>query len=502
MIIAFHVLKIYNLSFLMHQLCKFNTLEQYMSLRRKLTLNFFKFSDIIILLASLLFAWFVTRSEQAPDLEALLMLHVELLHVIFVLLIVFLWELIFHGLQLYESRRLESRIREWKDIVKATTFGTAAILLFSQVFNISIFTGYFFSIFWLSSTIWTIFLRSFLRFFLKKLRLYGRNLRFVLIVGTNKRAYDFACRMEKNQGLGYRIIGYVDDKIYFPNGKVKLLGKLSDFSSILNSQVIDEVIIALPIKSHYEKIQHIIEKAEEQGVIIRYLADIFNTKLTKLRSSTFDGFSLLTTVTGIDRYWQYFVKRTMDLVLGFILIILTCPLMLAAALAIKITSNGPVFFIQKRVGYNKRIFYLYKFRTMRAGAESEQEKIQELNEMDGPVFKIRNDPRITKIGHWLRKTSIDELPQLFNVLKGDMSLVGPRPLPVRDYNGFNKDWQRRRFSVKPGITCIWQVSGRNGISFEDWMKLDMDYIDNWSLIGDLKILFKTIPVVILTRGVS
>lgn len=139
---------------------------------------------------------------------------------------------------------------------------------------------------------------------------------------------------------------------------------------------------------------------------------------------------------------------------------------------------------------------------MRVGAESEQEKIQELNEMDGPVFKIRNDPRITKIGHWLRKTSIDELPQLFNVLKGDMSLVGPRPLPVCDYNGFNKNWQRRRFSVKPGITCIWQVSGRNSISFEDWMKLDMDYIDNWSLIGDLKILFKTIPVVILTRGAS
>ena len=473
-----------------------------MVLRRKLLLNFFKFSDIFILLVSLLFAWFVTRSEQVPNLETLLMLHIELLHAIFVLLIVFLWELIFHGLQLYKSRRLENRIREWKEIIKATTFGTATILLFSQLFNISIISGYFLSIFWLSSNILTIFVRSSLRFFLKKLRLYGRNLRFVLIVGTNKRAYDFAHRMEKNQGLGYRIIGYLDDKIYFPNGKVKLLGKLSDFSSILNSQVIDEVIIALPIKSHYEKIQHIIEKAEEQGIIIRYLTDIFNTKLTKLKSSTFAGFPLLTTVKGTDRYWHYFVKRTMDLVLSFILIILTCPLMLAAVLAIKITSKGPLFFIQNRVGYNKRIFHLYKFCTMRVGAESEQEKIQELNEMDGPVFKIRNDPRITKIGRWLRKTSIDELPQLFNVLKEDMSLVGPRPLPVRDYNGFNKDWQCRRFSIKPGITCSWQVSGRNGISFEEWMKLDMEYIDNWSLIGDLKILFKTIPVVILAKGAS
>ncbi|MFH1320226.1 MAG: sugar transferase, partial [Bacteroidota bacterium] len=409
-----------------------------MALRRKLLLNFFKFSDIIILLVSLLLAWFVTRTGQDPNLATLLMLHVELLHVIFVLLIVFLWELIFHGLQLYGSRRLESRIREWKDIIKATTLGTAAISILGQLFNINI-TGYFISIFWLSSTILTVFSRSFLRFFLKKLRRYGRNLRFVLIIGTNKRAYEFACRIEKNQELGYRIVGYVDDKIYFPNREVKLLGNLSNFSAILNSQVVDEVIIALPVKSHYEKIQHIIEKAEEQGIIIRYLTEIFNTKLTKLRISTFAGFPLLTSVTKIDSYWQYFVKRTMDLVVGFILIILTCPFMIAAVIVIKVTSKAPVLFIQKRVGYNKRIFSLYKFRTMRVGAEKEQEKFQKLNEMDGPVFKIRNDPRVTKIGYWLRKTSIDELPQLFNVIKGDMSLVGPRPLPVRDYNGFDKD---------------------------------------------------------------
>ena len=473
-----------------------------MALRRKLLLNFFKFSDIFILLASLLFAWFVIRNEQGSILERLLMLNIKLLHVIFLLLIAFLWEFIFHSLQLYESRRLENRIREWKDIIKATTLGTATISIFCQIFNISIFTGYFILIFWLSSTILTVFFRTFLRFFLEKLRIYGRNLRFVLVVGTNKRAYEFVRNIEENQGLGYRIIGYVDDKIYFPNGEVKLLGNLSDFSTILNNQVIDEVVIALPIKSHYEKIQHLIEKAEEQGIIIRYLTEIFSTKITKLKTSMFAGFPLLTTYTAIDNYGQYFVKRTMDLVIAFILIILTGPFMLAAALAIKVTSKGQIFFIQKRVGYNKRIFSLYKFRTMRVGAEKERERFQELNEMDGPVFKIRNDPRVTKIGYWLRKASIDELPQLFNVVKGDMSLVGPRPLPVLDYNGFDKDWQRRRFSIKPGITCIWQVSGRNSISFEDWMKLDMNYIDNWSLLSDLKILFKTIPVVIWGKGAS
>jgi len=167
---------------------------------------------------------------------------------------------------------------------------------------------------------------------------------------------------------------------------------------------------------------------------------------------------------------------------------------------IKIDLRGPIFFVQERVGYNKRRFEFYKFRTMTSDAEKRQAEMEHLNEVSGPVFKIKDDPRVTKIGKILRKTSMDELPQLFNVLKGDMSFVGPRPLPIRDYKRFEKNWQKRRLSVRPGLTCLWQIQGRNELSFEKWIELDMEYIDHWSLLLDLKILVKTIPAVVRGTG--
>jgi lipopolysaccharide/colanic/teichoic acid biosynthesis glycosyltransferase len=173
-----------------------------------------------------------------------------------------------------------------------------------------------------------------------------------------------------------------------------------------------------------------------------------------------------------------------------------------AACLIKLTSRGPVFFLQERIGTNKRRFSICKFRTMVVGAESMMSQLEPQNEVSGPVFKIKDDPRITRLGKFLRRTSIDELPQLFNVLKGDMSLVGPRPLPVRDFDGFSEDWQRRRFSVRPGITCLWQVQGRSSIGFEQWMELDLKYLDEWSLWLDLKILAMTIPAVVKGSGAA
>jgi exopolysaccharide biosynthesis polyprenyl glycosylphosphotransferase len=192
----------------------------------------------------------------------------------------------------------------------------------------------------------------------------------------------------------------------------------------------------------------------------------------------------------------------LDVSLSLAAMLLLSPLFLLAAVIVKLTSSGPSFFVQERVGLNKRRFRLYKFRTMVADAAERQREVEHLNEARGAVFKIRNDPRLTPVGKFLRKTSIDELPQLFNVLKGDMSLVGPRPLPVRDYEGFNQDWQRRRFSVRPGITCLWQINGRSSIPFEKWMELDMQYIDQWSLWMDFKILAKTIPAVLKGAGAA
>ena len=183
-----------------------------------------------------------------------------------------------------------------------------------------------------------------------------------------------------------------------------------------------------------------------------------------------------------------------------ILLGLGAPLLAIVAVLIKLDSKGPVFFVQERMGYNKRRFSMIKFRTMTIDAEARMEEIEHLNEKNGPIFKIKNDPRITRVGKILRKFSIDELPQLFNVLIGDMSLVGPRPLSIRDALRLEELWQKRRFSVKPGLTCLWQISGRSNLSFEQWVELDLEYIDTWSLQLDWWILLKTVPAVIAARG--
>jgi exopolysaccharide biosynthesis polyprenyl glycosylphosphotransferase len=198
--------------------------------------------------------------------------------------------------------------------------------------------------------------------------------------------------------------------------------------------------------------------------------------------------------------WRLLAKRSIDLVGASAGLLVLSPVLLVSAVAIKITSRGPVLFTQPRYGLNRRLFKMYKLRTMVANADALQDGLESQNEATGPVFKIRNDPRVTTVGRWLRRTSIDELPQLLNVLRGDMSLVGPRPLPTRDVHRFSEAALMRRFSVRPGLTCLWQISGRNEVSFEDWMKLDLTYIDNWSLLLDLKILLKTVPVVLLGRG--
>jgi exopolysaccharide biosynthesis polyprenyl glycosylphosphotransferase len=200
--------------------------------------------------------------------------------------------------------------------------------------------------------------------------------------------------------------------------------------------------------------------------------------------------------------WPMICKRMLDILVSSLLLVILAPVFLVVAVLIKLDSTGQIFFVQDRVGLNKRRFQMFKFRTMVGNAAEKQSELESLNEADGPVFKIKNDPRITRLGKYLRKASIDELPQLLNVLKGDMSLVGPRPLPIRDYQGFDQDWVRRRFSVRPGITCLWQVNGRSSLSFKEWMELDLHYIDHWSFWLDVKLIAKTIPAVLKGAGAA
>jgi len=361
-------------------------------------------------------------------------------------------------------------------------------------------------LFWLIVSSLMLASRISIRYLLQCIRRWGRNLKYVVIVGTNSKAVKLANRIQREKEHGYVLVGFVDE-LWEKNRET--LGKefsiLTDFDGFQNYikyHAVDEVIICVPIKSFYERVSSIFSQCEEQGITVRYVSEIFTPKIGHLRNYRFGGYDVSTIVTGKIEGQAKVMKHTLDLILSAALLVFLSPLFLIVALLIKIDSQGAVFFTQERIGLNKRRFRVYKFRTMVVNAEEVQAQLESFNELKGPVFKICKDPRITTVGKILRKTSIDELPQLINVLWGDMSLVGPRPLPVRDYNGFEQDSYRRRLSVRPGITCLWQVEGRNAIPFEKWMELDLQYIDHWSLSLDLIIMLKTIPAVVRGTGAS
>ncbi len=280
------------------------------------------------------------------------------------------------------------------------------------------------------------------------------------------------------------------------------LGVVSDLERILLRQGVDEVLVALPVRFCYAEIQETFNVCARVGVPATYIDDVFATPVDGTTGPEIVAASpfLRLRVAPEDR--RLLIKRAIDLTGAALGVLLLAPLLLLTALAIKLTSRGPVIFRQQRYGLNRRLFTIYKFRTMVSDAEQQQDALEAHNEADGPVFKIRDDPRMTAVGRVLRRTSIDELPQLFNVIVGNMSLVGPRPLPMRDVERFSESWLMRRFSVLPGITGPWQVSGRSDLSFNDWVRLDLDYIDRWSLGRDVRLLGLTIPAVLRGHGAA
>jgi len=275
---------------------------------------------------------------------------------------------------------------------------------------------------------------------------------------------------------------------------------VSELAAVIAREPVDEVLVALPMEKYGRLVEKIVHLCEEQGIVVRVAAELFHLRIAKSRVDELDGVPIVTIQSGPEDGWQLLAKRLIDVAASAVLLTVLAPLLLALSWLIKSDSPGGVLFRQERVGFNKRRFWLLKFRTMVDGADRKQERLEHLNEADGPVFKIKEDPRVTRVGAFLRRFSLDELPQLINVLKGDMSLVGPRPLPVRDVERIDTQWHKRRFSVKPGITCLWQVNGRSNINFEQWVRMDLEYIDRWSLALDLKILLKTIPAVLRGSG--
>jgi exopolysaccharide biosynthesis polyprenyl glycosylphosphotransferase len=423
---------------------------------------------------------------------------------LFVMLLI-TWHCLFIVCGLYVSKRLIRRRTQIFEVCKATSLAAAFLLASAKIFKIHMVTPTFVSIFWLLCTCLMASVRLGARPILLALRRDGRNRRFVLIVGTNERAMEFARQMVEHPELGYKIVGFVDEE-WSGIGKFEASGhtRCSTFSGLadfLRHNVVDEAAIYLPLRSYYEHAAQLVLLCEQHGIAIRFDTQIFKLSLTQAYTHELDGSSQIL-VAGSAGVWPVVLKRVLDCVFSGALLILSSPLLLLVAILVKCSSPGPVFFSQTRVGRNKRRFRMYKFRTMIANAEQIQEALLPLNEMSGPAFKITNDPRVTAVGRILRKTSIDELPQLLNVLNGDMSLVGPRAMSLRDYQLFDQDWQRRRFSVKPGITCLWQINGRSSIPFDKWMELDMQYIDKWSLWLDFKILARTVPAVLRGTGAA
>jgi exopolysaccharide biosynthesis polyprenyl glycosylphosphotransferase len=279
-----------------------------------------------------------------------------------------------------------------------------------------------------------------------------------------------------------------------------VVSDFNNFTAFLRNNVVDEVVISLPMKSLYDQASRIVALCEEQGIIVRFLSDIFDLKFGRSEAEQFEEDSVITVSTGAMEGWQVLAKRVFDFITSLILLAVLSPLFIIIAVLIKFKSSGPIFFTQLRPGLNKRPFRMIKFRTMVKDADEIIDRFAHLNQESGPAFKIKNDPRITSIGKLLRRASVDELPQLINVLKGEMSLVGPRPLFYWEFERINEDWIKRRCSVKPGITGLWQVNGRSNLAFDKRILIDLEYIDNWSLGLDFSILLKTLPAVLFSKG--
>jgi exopolysaccharide biosynthesis polyprenyl glycosylphosphotransferase len=437
----------------------------------------------------------------AGDLRHFLQLRVTLLNVIFAAGFVLSWISCFRALGLYQQDLLPvwRMLRHAAKACALTAIGLGVFLYLSRtagpIVRIAIF-------FLLSSL------------FFETLRLLGgRLVRFwlasrdphvVVIAGSGRKAA-MAWRQIRTRHHGtVKLLGFVDDGAVSqmaPDVADRYLGTLDQLDDILLRHVVDELLIALPTKSCYDRIAHAIAIAEQVGVEVVYMQDLYVTTRQQRREMSDEG-SMFTALVASPppSPATLTIKRALDVVGASCGLLLLAPLFLLTALAVGATSPGPVFFVQERYGYRRRKFRMYKFRSMVANAPQLMAQLEERNEAVGPIFKIRKDPRITPLGQILRSTSIDELPQLWNVLIGNMSLVGPRPMSIRDVSRFSAATLMRRFNAMPGITGLLQVSGRSDASFEQWIESDIRYIDNWSLGLDLRILARTVGVVLKGSG--
>ena len=461
----------------------------------------YRIADVAIAVGSVLGAFIITNLSALPDDAAgFLALRVSIKNLLLLTLFALVWTSVCRAFGLYQNPRLnlDTILR----VIAASACGSSFTLLLMFTSRAGRFRLSTVFLSWILAVALTIAARVVLGALTGPTTLSKKHPRYVLIVGSGGRALRLYRDLSGRSATDYRVLGFVDSVGPRPltsEIQHRMLGDLAQLEEILVGNVVDEVLITLPVKSCYTQIQTAIAVCERVGVESKYLSEIFQPSLARAGYEQIEGIAM-TSLKLVQDDTRFIIKRAIDIAGAWLGLIILAPLMLLIALLIKLTSPGPVIFSQERYGRNKRRFKMHKFRTMVPDAEALQKDLEHRNEVSGPVFKIKDDPRITPLGRLLRRTSIDELPQLFNVLKGEMSLVGPRPLPLRDVMRFEEGRLMRRFCVAPGLTGLWQVNGRSHASFDQWVTHDLMYIDTWSLTLDLKILLRTVPAVL--KGVG
>lgn len=463
--------------------------------KKKIGNFFISAIDILVTLLSFVLAYFIR------DFYFDTVLRYSSEYITVVLLIVPTWLFLLRSVNLLGIPRTRSYAQIFVQVLKVVTIGFAILIFFIFILRLNLISRVVVVLF---AAINLVFLYSakILTFIVSKYyRAKGYNKRNILVL-ADETSIEFIDKIFNHPEWGYRIIMILSDsiKIREKYGKrAKIITAKAGVKSLIEFDIVDEVVYCMN-EINQKEIQSLIYACEEIGVAFRMQSHLWNITGTKSELTYFDEIPFFSFTNTPTDYIALQFKWATDYAFAFLTLIIFAPVILVIAILIKYTSTGPVFFKQMRVGLRGRKFYLYKFRTMVAHAEQLRSGLEEMNEVDGPVFKIKDDPRITNIGRFLRKTGLDELPQLYNILKGDMSLVGPRP-PIPDEVERYERWQLRRLSMKPGLTCIWQIMpNRNNIPFNQWMKLDLQYIDSWSPRLDFILFIKTVKTVILANG--
>lgn len=475
--------------------------------RARLLTTIHKGLDICLTTAAFIASYFIKKYLLPEPFRGLT---IAPNYYIILLLIIIIWYLTFHIFNVYSSYRSRSFGHIFMEMLKVVSISMVILITLMFIGKITRVSRIMLTIFFILDIGLLVSSKGLVYYILAQYRKKGYNFRNVLIIGSKERAKEVIDQIKEQQGSGFKVIGCLENDVDLigrtvTNG-IKIIGPIDSLELMIRKEVVDEVIFAMPLKI-IENAGEYIYKAEEMGVSVRIVPDWqihrlkYKPSIASIQIEDFLGVPTIAFHTTPSNHAELFIKSTIDYIFAVLAGVILLPLIGIIAGAIKLSSQGPVLFSQERSGLNGRKFKLYKFRTMIIDAEKRRGELYQLDEADGPVFKIRNDPRIIPyVGTFLRKSGLDELPQLINVLKGEMSLVGPRPpipVEVENYN----IWQRRRLSMKPGITCLWQISqARNDVSFNEWMKMDLQYIDNWSLFLDFKIILRTVGAVFTAQG--